>query len=78
METRSLAAVSCAEMRLFSDLMSLKRRLESSGWIVPRREEREKPLCRVVEVEEVPPEVEWLVPLLRLEDRMERARFLGG
>ena len=73
METRSLPAVSWAEMRLFSDLMRRKRRLEISGWVAPRREERLKPcLWEVVwEVEEEAPAV------LRLLERIERARCLG-
>jgi len=78
METRSLAAVSCAETRLLADLMRRKRRLESSGWTVPRREARLKPRRWGVVVVWVLLPWEWLeVLLLRFEERMERARFLG-
>jgi hypothetical protein len=61
--------------------MSRKRRLESSGWVVPRRERREKPRrwwwwALDVEGLGLLEEGEW--PLLRLDERIERARFLGG
>lgn len=68
--TRSLAADSWAEIRLFSDLISRNSRRDSSGWIVPRSDENENPLR--LPLEETPP------PLLRLLDRMDRARFLGA
>jgi hypothetical protein len=69
MERRSLAADSWDVMRVLNDLIRRKRRLESSGWVCPRREEREKCERWGGEVAEV---------VERLEERIERARFLGG
>lgn len=80
MEMRSLAAASWAETRLLADLIRRKMRFESSGWTEPRREERLNTRrwgLAVVCVLLLP--WEWVdAPELRLEERMERARFLGG
>lgn len=69
MEMRSRPALSCDEMRVFSDLMSRNSFLESSGWTVPRSELNEKPPT-------LPPELEPLLDLL--PERIDMERFLLG
>lgn len=73
MERRSRAAVVCAWMSRLVDFMRRWRRCEGEGGREVRREEREKRWCEggAVGVEEVEVPVEE-----RLEERMERARFL--
>lgn len=75
MERRSRAAVVWAWMSRLVDFMRRWRRCEGDGGREVRREEREKRWCEggAVGVEEVDVPVEE-----RLEERMERARFLRG
>lgn len=75
MERRSRAAVVCAWMRRLVDFMRRWRRCEGEGGREVRREEREKRwwVAGGAGVEEVEVPVEE-----RLEERMERARFLRG